>query len=186
MFGSDTWPVNCLEYPVSKPEAKYRESEKTRAKATEKATQANKTSYISSLGLWTVVRGGPRGGGRTHPPPPRVTTQRCRHWQRRMAIANANANAAMRCTKARGVAGKSPCKNGSHYTWVSQLHSHQSRYTVPLGAHTLCHEIVTNMIPNSGWNLRLQNLWTRSTLSGSVPAIRNCGASCNQCFLVRE
>ena len=30
---------------------------------------------------------------------PRVTTQRCRHWQRQMAIANANANAAMRCTK---------------------------------------------------------------------------------------
>ena len=30
---------------------------------------------------------------------PRVTTQRCRHWQRGMAIANANANAAMRCTK---------------------------------------------------------------------------------------
>ena len=30
---------------------------------------------------------------------PRVTTQRCRHWQREMAIANANANAAMRCTK---------------------------------------------------------------------------------------
>ena len=28
---------------------------------------------------------------------PRVTTQRCRHWQRGMAIANANA--AMRCTK---------------------------------------------------------------------------------------
>ena len=31
---------------------------------------------------------------------PRVTTQRCRHWQRGMDIANANANAAMRCTKA--------------------------------------------------------------------------------------
>ena len=31
---------------------------------------------------------------------PRVTTQRYRHWQRGMAIANANANAAMRCTKA--------------------------------------------------------------------------------------
>ena len=30
---------------------------------------------------------------------PRVTTQRCHHWQREMAIANANANAAMRCTK---------------------------------------------------------------------------------------
>ena len=29
----------------------------------------------------------------------RVTTQRCRHWQRGMAVANANANAAMRCTK---------------------------------------------------------------------------------------
>ena len=29
----------------------------------------------------------------------RVTTQRCHHWQRGMAIANANANAAMRCTK---------------------------------------------------------------------------------------
>ena len=29
----------------------------------------------------------------------RVATQRCRHWQRGMAIANANANAAMRCTK---------------------------------------------------------------------------------------
>ena len=33
---------------------------------------------------------------------PRVTTQRCRHWQREMAIANANANAAMRCTKISG------------------------------------------------------------------------------------
>ena len=30
---------------------------------------------------------------------PRVTAQRCHHWQRGMAIANANANAAMRCTK---------------------------------------------------------------------------------------
>ena len=35
---------------------------------------------------------------------PRVTTQRCRHWQRGMAIANANANAAMRCTNLRGPA----------------------------------------------------------------------------------
>ena len=31
---------------------------------------------------------------------PRVTTQRCCHWQRGMAVAKANANAAMRCTKA--------------------------------------------------------------------------------------
>ena len=30
---------------------------------------------------------------------PRVTTQRCRHWQRGMAITNANTNAAMRRTK---------------------------------------------------------------------------------------
>ena len=30
------------------------------------------------------------------------------------------------------VAGKSPCNNGSRYTGVSQLHSHQSHYTVPL------------------------------------------------------
>ena len=33
---------------------------------------------------------------------PRVTTQRCRHSQREMA--NANANAAMRCTRMRGIA----------------------------------------------------------------------------------
>ena len=39
---------------------------------------------------------------------PRVTTQRCRHWQRGMAIANANANAAMRCTKFPTFFGKGP------------------------------------------------------------------------------
>ena len=33
---------------------------------------------------------------------------------------------------ARGVAGEFPSENGSRYTGVSQLHSHQSRYTVPL------------------------------------------------------
>ena len=37
-----------------------------------------------------------------------------------------------RTGSARVVAGKSPCKNGSRSTGVLQLHSHQSRYTVPL------------------------------------------------------
>ena len=39
-----------------------------------------------------------------------------------------------RTGSARGVAGKSPSNNRSHYTGVSQLHSHQSRYTVPLSS----------------------------------------------------
>ena len=39
-----------------------------------------------------------------------------------------------RTAPARGVAGKSPSENGSHYTGVSRLHSHQPRYTVPLRA----------------------------------------------------
>ena len=38
----------------------------------------------------------------------------------------------MSTSTARSVAGKFPCNNRSRYTGVSQLHSHQSRYTVPL------------------------------------------------------
>ena len=39
----------------------------------------------------------------------------------------------------RGIAGKFPSERASRYTGVSQLHSHKSRYTVPLAKLQRCH-----------------------------------------------
>ena len=53
-------------------------------------------------------------------------------WGDNYLIIDIRLEGGCRTAPARSVAGKSPSENRSRYTGVSQLHSHQSRYTVPL------------------------------------------------------